>query len=45
MLRLVQFRDERGEMRVAACDDEGLAHVVKGRRRPTSWPGKRLPPV
>src|SRR5690606_9942561 len=30
MLRLVQFRDESGEMRVAACNDEGAAHVVKG---------------
>ncbi|UWF60725.1 MULTISPECIES: AraD1 family protein [unclassified Brucella] len=30
MLRLVQFRDERGEAHVAACDDEGAAHVVGG---------------
>jgi len=30
MLRLVQFRDESGEMRVAACNDEGAAHVVRG---------------
>ncbi|MCD4512878.1 FAH family protein [Brucella pseudogrignonensis] len=30
MLRLVQFRDMRGETRVAACDDEGAAHVVNG---------------
>ena len=30
MLRLVQFRDERGEARVAACNDEGAAHVVNG---------------
>ncbi|MGU3399571.1 AraD1 family protein [Brucellaceae bacterium D45D] len=30
MLRLIQFRDDRGEMRVAACDDEGAAHIVKG---------------
>lgn len=30
MLRLVQFRDEGGELRVAACDDAGAAHVVKG---------------
>lgn len=30
MLRLVQFRDERGDMLVAACDDEGAAHIIKG---------------
>lgn len=30
MLRLVQFRDDRGDMLVAACDDEGAAHIVKG---------------
>lgn len=30
MLRLIQFRDARGEQRVAACDDEGAAHVVDG---------------
>lgn len=30
MLRLIQFRDARGEQRVAACDDEGAAHVVEG---------------
>ncbi|MBV2144108.1 FAH family protein [Falsochrobactrum sp. TDYN1] len=29
MLRLVQFRDESGEARVAACGDDGVAHVVK----------------
>lgn len=30
MLRLIQFRDARGETRVAACGDEGAAHVVNG---------------
>ncbi len=30
MLRLVQFRDDRGDMLVAACDDDGAAHIVKG---------------
>ncbi|WP_343312574.1 AraD1 family protein [Brucella sp. BE17] len=30
MLRLIQFRDVSGEMLVAACDDEGAAHIVKG---------------
>ncbi|PQA75025.1 AraD1 family protein [Brucella oryzae] len=30
MLRLVQFRGAGGETRVAACGDEGAAHIVKG---------------